>query len=96
MPQMSNIIHSKSRVFQASGAPAALCVQAPKQIQRYIGNMLQMITHKIVSFHIASVWRNADFFCEKSQMTLSLNPQHNGTVINLPVSLIQQTFTRAV
>jgi hypothetical protein len=50
-----------SRVFHTSVASAALCTQAPNQIQRYIGNMLPIITHEIVSFHIVYVWEDIDF-----------------------------------
>jgi hypothetical protein len=51
-----------------------------------------MITDEIVSFEIVSMWRNIDFFYEKSHMTLSLNFWHNGRAINLPVSRAQKTF----
>jgi hypothetical protein len=48
-----------------------------------------MIVHEMASFNIISVWRNADFFYEKSQIMLSFNVQHIGTGINLPVSRAQ-------
>jgi hypothetical protein len=52
-------------MFHASVASSALCIEALNQIQRSMGSMLPTIIPEIGSFHIISVWRNADFFREK-------------------------------
>jgi hypothetical protein len=42
------------------------------------------------------VWRNIDFFYEKSQRTLSWNGQHNEAEVNLPISGAQRPFGPAI
>jgi hypothetical protein len=52
-------------VFHAGVASAALCIQGPNGIQRYIGNTLPMITYSTTSFDIVSVWSKTGF-CDKA------------------------------